>query len=135
MRRRDRGSALLLAIIALLVVSIAAQALHGVLLRGLHGFQAERRDVQLRALTDAALAETLSRLSADPSVQRVPRRPLGDGFLRSEVRSAGPGVVEVLATGEAGRRRSTVRALVSLEPSGPRVVTWAPSAVGAFAGR
>lgn len=134
-RKPARGSALLLAIVALLVVSLAAHALHGILLRDLHGFQAERRNVQLRALTDAALAATLSGLSEDPSVRRVPRRPLGDGFLQSEVRGAGPGVVEVLATGETGRSRSTVRALVSLGPSGPRVVTWEPSAVAAFAGR
>lgn len=127
-RRRDRGSSLLLAIVAVFVVSIAAQALHGILLREVHGFQAERRSVQLRALTDASLAATLARLSEDPDVRRVPRQPLGDGFFESQVRITGPGVVEVLATAESGGRLTTARAVVTLDPSGPRVVRWEPSA-------
>ncbi len=131
MKRSDRGSTLFVALVALFVVAIAAQALHGVLVRSLHGFQEERRSVQLRALTDAALATTLANLSEDPSVRSVPRRRLADGFLQSEVRSHGQGVVEVLATGEIGGARSTARALVSLEPAGPRVVAWSPSAFAA----
>jgi hypothetical protein len=134
-RRRERGSALLVAIVALVVVSVGAQALHAILVRDLRGLQAERNAVQLRALTDAALAVTLSRLSADPVVRGVPRQRLDFGFFESAVRAVGPGAVEVLATGEAGGRRSTVKARVALEPAGPRVVGWEPSAVGAFAGR
>lgn len=132
MRRRQRGSALLLAIVAVAIVAIAAQAVHGILMRGLQGFQAERRAVQLRALTDAALATTLARLSENPSLGRVSRQTLGDGFIESAIRAAEPGTVEVLATAQAGGRRGTVRAIVAMEPAGPRVVTWEPSAVAAF---
>ncbi len=135
MRRRDRGSSLLLAIVAIFVVSIAAQALHGVLLREVHGFQSERRDVQLRTLTDASVAATLAHLSADPDVRRVPRQPLGSGSFESEIRSLGPGTVEVLATGETGGRRMTARAVVSLEPAGPQVVRWEASAASVAARR
>ena len=132
MKRIDRGSTLFVALVALFVVAIAAQALHGALVRSLHGYREERQSVQLRALTDAALAATLASLSEDPSIRSVPKRRLGEGFLLSEVRSHGPGVVEVLATGEIGVARSTARALVSLEPTGPRVVAWDPSVLAAI---
>lgn len=135
MRRRERGSALLIAIVALVVVSIAAQAVHGILIRGVQGFQAERSSVQLRALTDAALAATLARLSEDPTVRRVAKQRLGTGFFESRVRELEPGIVEILATAETGRRRSAVRAVASLGPAGLRVVAWEPSAVAAFAVR
>ena len=128
MRRRERGAALLVAMVALVVVSIAAHAVHGTLVRSLHGFRGDRRAAQLRALSDAALADTLARLSSDPAFRGVPRRPLADGFLKSEVRPRGEGVVEVFATAEAAGVRSTAWAVVALEPTGPRVVEWAPSA-------
>lgn len=129
MTRGRRGSTLLVAMVALVVVAIAAQAIHGVLVRSLHGMQDERRSVQLRALTDAALAATLANLSGDPSARKIPRRRLADGYLESAVRDHGSGLLEVLASGEIGGRRATARALVSLDPPGPHVVSWEPSVV------
>jgi hypothetical protein len=133
--RRDRGSSLLVAILALVVVSVAAQALHGILLRDLGGLRAERRAVELRALTDAALASTLARLQGDPTAPGAPRQRLGNGTFESLVRPAGAGLVDVLAAGETGGLRAVVSARVALGPDGPRVVRWERSAPVAFGRR
>jgi ABC-type Co2+ transport system permease subunit len=111
-----------------MAVFIAATA---VLLVGQHlhiGFselQTERRQVNLIALSDAALAETLAGLAADPSFSGVSAHPFGNGTIASTVSPAGHGLVTVVARARFAGWQGTLKAEV--EVTGPRVVRWSRS--------
>ena len=123
--RREDGFILPAVLLAILLLSIglALVATSLQLRRGM--VRREARSVTLTALSDAALAETLARLSQDPYYDGVPERDFGGGRLRSTVRFLSPGRYEVVATALYAGQERTVEAEVSRPPGSPaRVVRW-----------
>jgi hypothetical protein len=92
---------------------------------GFGEYQAERRQVKLIALTDAALAETLAGLAADPSFSGVSEHPFGNGTVASTVSPAGPGLVRITAKASFAGWQGALKAEV--EVAGPKVVRWSRS--------
>jgi hypothetical protein len=111
-----------------MAVLIAATA---VLLVGQHlqvGFdeyRTERRQVNLIALTDAALAEAMAGLAADPGFTGAPEHPFGNGTVGSTVAPAGSGLVTVIASARYGGWQGEL--VAEVEVAGPRVVRWSRS--------
>lgn len=129
MRRRRPGSrragvALLLALVVLLLVFEAAALVAGALAVKLRSTREDRTRVALDALADAALADALARLDADPRYQGVAERDLGAGHLWSDVEPQGTNrwTIDARATLPAGGR--VVEAEARLYEDGLRVVAW-----------
>jgi hypothetical protein len=85
----------------------------------------EAQGAALAALSDAALAETLAHLAADPGYRGVPAHPFAGGTIASRVEFLGIGRFEVrAAAGVAGRLR-VVSAQVQRGGGSAWVVAWA----------
>lgn len=123
--RREDGYVLPAVLLAILLLSIGLALVAASLQLRMGLVRREARSVTLTALSDAALAETLARLSQDPYYDGVPEHDFGGGRLRSEVRFLSPGRYEVVATAVYAGRERTVEAEVSRPPGAPaRVVRW-----------
>ena len=121
---RERGEALLLALLVLLMLGVSL-ALLGLTIRlRLEEQQREIRRVRLDLVLDGVVAETLAFLAVDPRFSGVAPRPEGAGEGWSEVVAMGPQMARVEATAALGPRRARATALVRLVPAPPRVVVW-----------
>jgi hypothetical protein len=106
-----------MALFAVLLVSLALGLLASSLVLRLRLVIFEVESVNLIALADGVLAETLGSLYVDDNFVGVSEHELGDGNVKSEVRLLdvpGPGrrLYEVVATASYRRRQRTVRAEV-----------------------
>ncbi|MEE4270093.1 MAG: hypothetical protein V2I67_00360 [Thermoanaerobaculales bacterium] len=120
---RERGVALIFAVIALAVVAVMAAVLAASMQPRITTHRHLERTVKLTALVDAAMAVTLAELAADPAHSGVAEQMLGDGAMQSTVAQVGLHEVEVTAVGRSRGWRATVVARVDLE-HGPRVLRW-----------
>lgn len=120
---RRRGTSLLLALMALFVVSAAVAAVHDALSRDHGSLRSEEVRTTLLALDDAALAATLARVAAGLAAA-VPATRLGDGTYASRVEAAPDGRLVVLTRSTFRGRTSSARAVVEARGSRPRVVSW-----------
>lgn len=125
-RRSESGHALVFALMALLMVSVAGALLAGSLLLHLRTARHEVESVRLAALADAAVAASLAELAASPASRGVTERDFGGGTIASEIERPGAGrrVVDARAVYRGRTRR--VRAEVRLTAAGPRVIAWRP---------
>jgi Tfp pilus assembly protein PilX len=126
--RHDSGQVLLMALMVLLLASIAAALVASSLLLSLRVAREEAIQVQLQALTDAAMAEALASLARDPAFPGAEAHALGPratGSIWSRVEALAPQRVAVRAGGSYGEHRRSVRADVVLGHWSPRVVSWA----------
>lgn len=119
-----RGSALVIAIVALAITATTIAIASGVIRSRSTGIRLADRDVRTVALADAALAETLARLAADPDTDGLPERSFGHGTIRARVeREAGaPRAVE--AVGAAGEWEVVLTAELRWTGGRPEVVRW-----------
>jgi hypothetical protein len=122
-RDRERGVALIFAIIALAVVALMVAVVAAGIQPRLTSHEHLERTVRLTALVDAAMAASLAELAVDPTDGGVDERTLGAGVMSSSVSPVGLHEVEVVAVGRTRGWRAVVVARVDLE-NGPRVVTW-----------
>jgi len=121
----ERGFALVTALFVLFVLAIAMELVAAALLLRMRASRADAQDAALAALADAALAETLAHLAADPAYAGVPAHPFAGGRIASRVEFLGIGRFEVrAAAGLAGRLR-TVKARVERGGGTAWVVAWA----------
>lgn len=124
------GQALLLALLVLFLVSVALTIIASALAVREKAFQEEVRDVELRALTDAALARTLAELKRDRSYRGLGEEDFGPGRISSKVIPLGGRSVRVLAVATHGDRQKAIKAEVSLPlKAPPRVTSWERAAV------
>jgi len=123
-RTGEGGFALLLALVVILLVSIALALLAAGLQIRMRLVRQEELTLQLLALSDAAVAETLSSLTYDPYFDGVEEQSFGGGRIASTVKFLGPGRFEVLASATYAGRERVVRAEVVRDPAGTRVVAW-----------
>jgi hypothetical protein len=124
-RRRERGYALVTALFVLFLLAIALELAASALLLRLRAARTDAERSALVALSDAALAEAVAHLAADPNYRGAAEHPFGGGRIGSRVEFLGVGRFEVrAAAGFAGRLR-VVRALVARGGGSAWVVSWA----------
>lgn len=130
--RARRGAALLLAVVTVVVLSIALQMVYAELSGQLLSLRRERTALTLRALTDAAVASSLAGLDADPLFTGVPDRILGGGRIQSRIVVEGDGTRSLYALGTLDDgERSGLHLRVALTDRGPSVRSveaWRPKA-------
>jgi hypothetical protein len=97
------------ALMVLLLVSLGLALVASALARGMRIVRQEAEGIQLAALSDAAVAETLARLDQDPSFRGVAEHTYGGGLLSSEVVDVGAKRWWVTARAVYGRHRRAVR--------------------------
>jgi hypothetical protein len=123
LRAGERGQALLFALLALLIASMAAAFVAEDLMLRERAMQEEAARLRVRALLDGALADALARLADDRAIE--PRLWWGGGRTDVERDESGmpPGqaVLRVYATYAA--RRGAAEARVLIVPS-VRVLSW-----------
>lgn len=132
-RRCESGQALIVALLALLMVSVACALLAGSLLLHLRAARHEAEDVRLAALADAAVAASLAELAASPASRGLIAREFDGGRIASDVTRPELGRAVVVARVDYRGRIRRIRAEVRLTAAGPRVVAWRP--LPAAAGR
>jgi len=123
-RGSESGYALLTALLVLTLLSIALALLAVSLQIRMRLVRQESQALDLMALSDAAVAETLFGLTYDRFFHGVPERPFGRGTIASDVEFVSPGLYRVTATAVQRGKRRTVRAEVVRNPQGARVVRW-----------
>jgi Tfp pilus assembly protein PilV len=123
--RKEGGFALPGALLALLLLSVALALVAASLQLRMRLVLRESRSLTLTALSDAALAEALARLSENPAFRGTPAHAFGAGTLTSEVHPLSGVRFEVKATAAYAGRERVVEADV-LRPPGQtaRVVQW-----------
>jgi hypothetical protein len=127
-RDSERGAALLMALLVLVLVASA-----GLLASLAHALdrRSHRDDLvrlRLSALTDSAVAEALAALERDPWAPGFAPHPFGGGEIGSAIEPASASVrrVEVRARYAGRERRAT--AWVEVD-GGVRVVAWRPEGI------
>lgn len=125
-RRSESGHALIFALMALLMVSVAGALLAGSLLLHLRAARHEADDLRLTALADAVVAVSLAELAASPFSRGVTEREFGGGSIASEIDRPEPGRAVVVARAVYRGRTRRVHAEVRLTAAGPRLVAWRP---------
>lgn len=120
----EAGSTIVMALYAVLMLTLALSVVATALLLHLRESQHEAIAVRLTALADAALAEALSQLAGSPFADGVSEHDFGDGTIASEISTSdGTNMVVLARAAYAGRQRE-VRADVRLTVLGPVVVRW-----------
>ena len=123
-RRSEEGYALLTALVVLTLLAIALALLAASLQIRMRLVRQESQALELMALSDAALAETLYNLTYNRYFHGVEERPFGRGTIASDVEFQGPGQYRVTATANVEGRRRVVLAEVVRSVQGARVVRW-----------
>jgi len=121
---RERGYAMLAALVVLLLVSISLAILATALQIRMRLVHQETAALHLGALSDAALAEALYNLTYNTEYLGSPERAFGPGRVFSWVQKLGPDLYRVQATGIYAGQRRTVEAVVVRGDRGARVVRW-----------
>ena len=141
-RRSEEGYALLTALVVVTLLSIALALLAASLQIRMRLVRQESQALELMALSDAALAETLYNLTYDRYFHGVEEHPFGRGTIASDIEFQGPDQYRVTAIASVEGRRRTVRAEVVRTPQGAQVVRWervpesrAPGSSGALSPR
>lgn len=118
--------ALLLAILVIALMGTATLLLSAALVLRIDAARRAQERVTGRALTDAAIAQTLSEFQSDRFFRGVDERDLGGGTISSRVVVRGAGRATILAASTYGRTRAYVRAEIAYPPAAPtlRVVSW-----------
>jgi len=135
-RRSERGSAVLLSLLVLVLLGAAFALLAGLLIHRMHRVQRDLRHTALTALSDAALAETLANLATSPVYPGVVEHELGNGTIRSTVRRGAGGSFTIEARADLRGSAMAVEAAGTMTATGPRVTSWrrVPVAEGGAAG-
>ncbi len=123
-RAGESGYALLTALLVLFLVAVSLELAASALLLRMRAARADAAATALDALSDAALAETLAHLAADPGYRGVAAHPFAGGIIGSRIEFVGVGRFEVrAAAGFAGRLR-VVRAEVARGSGSAWVTSW-----------
>lgn len=118
---RESGSALLVALAALVVVGLAVLMVASQLEAYQVSLRHDYRRAVLDALSDAAFADSLARLAADPAYQGAAPRSFSSGIISSVVEPAGPTSRRVVASAQFLGWVATIDSEVDVT-AGPRIV-------------
>jgi len=129
-RPASRGFALLLALAVLLLEAVALLLAFRAVLSGKVAMQRERRLIELRAASDAALAETMAALEESSAFSGFARHSFAGGCLSSEVRTRPEGTLEVFATATRNGWGMSLTVTVTIDQQGKaRIIDWTRSPV------
>lgn len=120
----ESGHALILALVVVVLTSAALALVAASLQLQMESLRRQVIEVNLAALSDAALAEALARLAQGPASSRIPERRFGGGFLSSHIEPLGGNEVRVVATASFAGKRRVVEAEVRRTAQGPVVLRW-----------
>lgn len=120
----QRGVGLVLAIVALVLVTLTVLLLLGLLQGRSDGYRARHRTVMLVNLSDAACAGALARLAEEPEASGVDHRPFGGGEIAWRIAGTAEGRRLVVAEGFYAGWRGTITAEVEVGDQGPSVASW-----------
>lgn len=123
-RGPEAGQALVLALVAVLLLTAALALAAGALVSRMQRVQRDADRTDLLALTDAAVAETLANLAAWPVSAGVEPRSFGGGTIRSSVRRGGAKSFTITAGASVRRGRLEVEVRGRLTEHGPVVDSW-----------
>jgi hypothetical protein len=116
--------ALVIALLATFLVAVSVLLIASYLQIHTNAFHLEHRNLQLTALTDAVMAETLANLAADRHFTGVERRPYATGTITSTVKALSPNRVHITATAWYGSWTASLEAEVSTSGPAPKVIRW-----------
>ena len=119
----QRGASAFLVILAMAMAGMASLVLASLISSGLDSGRASERRIQLGALGDAAMAQALASLSADPISTGFARERLGEGWISARIEGTGA-TRTLVARGEWGDHHVLVDARIRLTAEGPRVEDW-----------
>jgi len=123
-RSAERGSSLIVAILACALIGAAMGILSQDLTDRQRLFRHEARVIGLTHLGDAALAATLAELAADPSFQGLTTRSVDDGVVASRVTAISPTSLTVSVRAELDGWLGHLEAEVEISEVGPEVRRW-----------
>lgn len=95
---RQSGHALLLALIVIVLVGVAGAVLTTTLGLHLHAARDETQRIQLVAMSDAAVAESLAELAGSPGFGGVSKRDFGAGQIESTIQKIDASRRRIIAT-------------------------------------
>jgi len=123
-RRRERGYALVMALLVIFLLAVALSLLAASLQLRLRTTLEDAQRVALSALSDAAVAEALANLAQSASYRGAPAHPFGGGRIASRVEPLGANVFRVIATATYRGRQRVVVAAVVRTPGTASVLRW-----------
>jgi hypothetical protein len=123
-RRGESGYAVMMALVVILLLSIALDLLAASLQLRLRLVREDAESVILSALSDAAVAEAAANLAQSAYYSGSPEHEFGGGKIASRVQPASSGIFEVIATSAYAGRTRTVEAEVVRAPGTARVRRW-----------
>ncbi len=124
-RPGEDGYALLTALLVLFLVAVSLELAASALLLRMRAARADAAATALAALSDAALAESLAHLAADPAYRGAAAHPFAGGTIGSRVEFLGVGRFEVRAAAGFAGRLLVVRAQVARGGGSAWVTAWA----------
>lgn len=123
-RPSERGQALVLALLAVLVLGAALALVAGSLVSRMQRLRVESRETALLALADAAVAETLANLAGRPSAGGLAEKPFGGGTVESTVAHGAAGAFTLVAHASFRGAEMGVEVRGRITDEGPRVTAW-----------
>ena len=120
----ERGSSIILALVALLAVTMAILLVAGLIQHRIDTLRLEERQAVTDALADASMAETLARLDQNRFFSGLEPEAVGGGWVQSSVSARHSDRLEVIASGRLEDWRTTITAEIDLRFTHPRVVAW-----------
>jgi len=130
-RRGERGSAVLLALVTAIVLSMGVLLVAGMIQSRRAAFDVERRNVTLTALADAAMAESLAELDHDPLYRGFASRSFGGGVISSGVTGIGLFRKRVLVRAEYRGWTTEIEGEVDVRNDRARLIRWGMKTVPA----
>ena len=124
MVRAEKGSALLVALVTVLVVTMSMLLVASFIQGRKISFVTEERNVTISALADAAMAETLAHISDEKFFRGIEDRTFGQGSISSTVTIKGSGYRKVIATGAYKLWAASIDAIIDVRGPQPIVVSW-----------
>lgn len=121
---RERGAALLIVLVVLVVAWTAALLVSVALSADLRSGRADQRRLRLMVLADSALAEALAALADDPYALGEPWHRFGGGEIGSSIEDVDGSWRTVTAAARIGGVERTIVARIVLRPWGPAVASW-----------
>lgn len=122
--RGQEGHVLVTALFVLLLVSLAVALVAASIDSAMRGVRHELRSLEVIALTDAAVAEAVGRLTINPAFGGQPDHPFGGGTLGSEVTQTGDRTWRIRAWARHGGITRTVQVEVQQTVDGYAITGW-----------
>jgi hypothetical protein len=120
----ERGQALLLVALVLLLVMLGIGLVDGALVARLRATRDESLRVEIEALADAAMAEALANLAAATDYAGAPPHGFARGLISSRIVALAGSRYEVTASAALAGRTRSLRAEVDLPWGRPIVLSW-----------